>query len=256
MRKFLAHAVILGWTLTAGVALASPPASEQITVFAAASLTETIQQAAAEFQNATGISVRASFASSATLARQIEAGAKADLFISADGAWMDYLDEHHALAPGTRHTLLTNRLVLITRAGSLISLKLGPEAPLVSALKGGRLAMADPDTVPAGRYAKAAFTYFGIWKDLEPHIVRAEDVRVALAWVTRGEAPLGVVYATDAQVEPRVRVLDTFPAASHPPIVYPISLVAGASAASSRFVSFLESPAGRAVFLKAGFTLP
>jgi molybdate transport system substrate-binding protein len=256
MRLHLGRAAAICWALCASVARAGEPAAPQIMVFAAASLSESVQQLATAFQQQTGVRVRASFASSAALARQIDAGASADVFISADAAWMDELDAHQRLSPGSRRNLVANELVLIAPAGSQLRLQLGPHAPLAAALHGGRLALADPDSVPAGRYARAALMAFGLWSELEAHLVRAEDVRVALAWVARGEAPLGVVYATDARVEPRVTVLDRFPASSHPPIVYPVALLAAAPPAAARFVAFLESPAGRAVFAKAGFTTP
>jgi molybdate transport system substrate-binding protein len=242
--------------LLAALAHAAEPERGAITVFAAASLTESVGELAAAYQEQTGVAVRTSFASSGTLARQIAAGARADLFISADAAWMDYLAERQSLQAGTRRNLVGNRLVLIAPTGSALALKLGPHAPIATALHGGRLALADPQSVPAGRYAQAAFTSFGIWKDLEPQLLRGEDVRVALMWVARGEAPLGVVYATDARAEPRVRVLDTFPESSHPPIVYPMALVNGASPAAAGFAAFLTSPQAQAVFVKAGFTTP
>jgi molybdate transport system substrate-binding protein len=236
--------------------VAAPPGGS-ITVFAAASLTESVQELATAYgKEKPGQVVRTSFASSGTLARQIEAGARVDVFLSADAEWMDELETHHFLVPGSRHTLLVNDLVLIAPATSTVQVRLAPNAPVLAALGGGRLAVADPDSVPAGRYARAAFTALGIWGQLEPHVVRAEDVRAALAWVARGEAPLGVVYATDARIQPKVRVVATFPRTSHPPIVYPIALVIGASPAAADFAAYLESATGRAVFVKYGFGAP
>ena len=139
---------------------------------------------------------------------------------------------------------------------STVQLTLGPHAPVLAALHGERLALADPVSVPAGRYAQAAFESFGIWQELEAHLLRGEDVRVALMWVARGEAPLGVVYATDARAEPRVRVVDSFPPSSHPPIVYPVALVNGASPAATGFAAYLDSAAARAVFVQAGLSTP
>jgi molybdate transport system substrate-binding protein len=248
-------AVLFG-LLSAGVTVAAEPEHERITVFAAASLTESLGELAAAYEQQTGVRVRTSFASSGTLARQIDAGAQADLFISADAAWMDFLEQRQALATGSRHNLVANQLVLIAPAGSALRVRLGPNAPVGAALQDGRLALADPVTVPAGRYAQAAFERFGIWPQLEPRLLRGEDVRVALMWVARGEAPLGVVYLTDARAEPRVRVVDVFPASSHPPIVYPVALLRGAAPAAARFAAFLDSAAARAVFDKAGFTAP
>jgi molybdate transport system substrate-binding protein len=256
MRAWLRCSMLVGTVLAAQSAFADARDRPEISVLAAASLTETVQTLAAAYQQKSGIVVRASFASSALLARQIEAGARADVFLSADTRWADYLDERHLIAPGTRRNVAVNRLVLVAPVESSVNLKLEPGAPVAAALQGGRLAIADPDTVPAGRYAKAAFTALGIWTQLEPHLVRAEDVRAALAWVARGEAPLGVVYATDARVEANVRIVATFPASSHPPIVYPLALLVGASPAAADFASFLESPAGRAVFEQAGFGSP
>ncbi len=256
MTRWLRPAMLLVAMLSAAQAAAAEPARDGITVFAAASLTESVGELAAAYRQRTGVVVRTSFASSGTLARQIEAGAQADLFICADAAWMDYLEERHALVAQTRRNLVGNRLVLIAPAGSTLAVKLGPHAPLAAALHGERLALADPASVPAGRYAQAAFTSFGIWQDLQAQLLRAEDVRIALMWVARGEAPLGVVYATDARAEPRVQVLDTFPESSHPPILYPMALVTGASPAAAGLAAFLASPEASAVFAKAGFTTP
>jgi molybdate transport system substrate-binding protein len=240
----------------ANASSAVPPTPAKLTVFAAASLTEVVGQLAAAYEKDSGIAIKTSFASSGMLARQIEAGAPADIFISADTAWMDDLEQHERLVSGSRRPLLLNRLVLVAPADSAIKLKLEPHVRIVSALNGGRIALAEPDTVPAGRYARVAFTSFEVWKELEPHILRAEDVRAALAWVARGEAPLGVVYATDAKIEPRVRVVDTFPVFSYPPIVYPMAQVVGASRSAAGFAAYLESAAARAVFIKYGFDLP
>lgn len=256
MWRSLKLGVVLCQILLAGLAGAAEPQRKGVTVFAAASLTESVGALAAEYEKRTGVPVRAAFASSGTLARQIDAGAQADIFICADTQWMDFLARHGRLVATTRHDLLTNRLVLIAPAGSAVKLALGPHAPVVAALHGERLALADPVSVPAGRYAQAAFESFGIWKDLEAHLLRGEDVRVALMWVARGEAPLGVVYATDARAEPRVRVVDTFPAGSHPPILYPMAMVNGATPAAAAFAAYLDSAAARAVFVQAGFATP
>lgn len=256
MRSWPTLGAVLGGFLLAGLASAAEPGRAGVTVFAAASLSESVGELAAAYQQRTGVTVRTSFASSGTLARQIDSGAPADIFISADTVWMDFLEKHERLAAGTRRNLVANRLVLIAPAGSALDLKLGPRAPIAAALHGERLALADPVTVPAGRYAQTALESFGVWNDVEPHLLRGEDVRVALMWVARGEAPLGVVYATDARAEPRVRVVDEFPESSHPPIRYPVALVSGASPAASGFAAYLESPAARAVFEKAGFATP
>lgn len=243
-------------SLAVGPVRAAAPAGSGIVVFAAASLSESLQALADRYQHDTGTPVRISFAASGTLARQIEAGAHADVFLSADAQWMDYLAERHLIDAHSRHDLLLNRLVLIAPADSKVQLRLGPGVPVVAALGGGRLALADPDSVPAGRYAKQAFVALGVWDRLEPVTVRAQDVRAALLWVARGEAPLGVVYATDARVEPRVRVVDTFPASTHAPIVYPVAVTSTADPAAAAFARYLDTGAARAEFEARGFALP
>jgi molybdate transport system substrate-binding protein len=228
----------------------------EITVFAAASLTEVVTELAALYSAAAGVTVRPSFAATSVLARQIEAGAAAEAFLSADAEWMDYLDERNLLEPGSRSRLLGNVLVLIAPAGRDVSVRLDPGGSLPAALGGGRLAVADPDLVPAGRYARSALQSIGAWEAVRSQLVPAENVRVALAFVARGEAALGIVYATDARVEPRVAVIATFPATSHAPIVYPAALLRGASPAARDFFRYLHGPEARAVFAAAGFKEP
>ena len=194
-----------------------------------------------------------SFAASFALARQIESGAEADLFVSADQAWMDYLAARGLIRPNSRHNLLGNRLALVAPADSRRVLAIGPRFPLLAALDGERLATGDPDTVPVGRYARAALTTLGVWGEIEPRLVRAENVRSALAFVARGEVPLGIVYETDARVDPKVRVVGLFPDSSHPPITYPIALTRDAGPGADRFLAYLRGPGGRAEFEKAGF---
>src|SRR5579863_8302284 len=233
-----------------------------ITVFAAASLAEplgeigrafTLRDAEPGERAGARIPVRISFAASSVLAKQIEAGAPADVFISADTEWMEYLEERHLLRAGTEQSLLGNQLVLIAPAGSTVQLTLAPHVDLTAALAGGRLATGDPDSVPVGRYALAALMNLGIWDQVAPRLVRAENVRMALEYVARGEATLGIVYRTDALVEKRVRIVDVFPASSHPPIVYPVALTAGATPAAAAFEAFLESDAAREIFVRYGF---
>ena len=242
----------------------SPPAQEAapILVFAAASLAGPVDEIARAFstreaepgQSAPArIPVRTSFAASSVLAKQIEAGAPADVFLSADTDWMDYLDERHLMRPGTREDLLGNDLVLIAPAGSAVQVTLGPQVDLTAALAGGRLATGDPDSVPVGRYAQEALTRLQVWEKIAPHLVRAENVRAALEYVARGEATLGIVYRTDALAEKRVRLVDVFPASSHAPIVYPVALTAHASAEAAAFEAFLESDAARQIFVRYGF---
>ena len=226
-----------------------------LTVFAASSLTSVLQPLGAEYARHTGQPVRFSFGSSAALARQIEAGAGADVFISADRDWMNHLLQRGALRPGSVRLLAGNRLVLVAPVEAVPALKIGKGFALAKALGNGRLALADPDSVPAGRYAREALTALGVWQSVAKRLVRAEDVRHALNFVARGEAPLGIVYATDARVETRVRVVDFFPVDSHAAIVYPAALASNARPGSSALLAFLAGAEGRAAFATAGFGL-
>ena len=244
----------------AAAAASSPapaaPSSRSLTVYAASSLTDVMQDIAAAFSAESRIGVRFSFGASSLLARQIEAGAPADVFVSADREWMDYLQARGLIAP-TRIDVAANTLVLIAPRTSTQALKIGPGFALTAALgEGGRLAIADPASVPAGTYARAALVKLGVWPSVERRIVVADNVRTALAFVARGEAPLGIVYATDARVEPAVRVVDTFPADSHEPIRYPAAAIAGAPAGAAAFVRYLGTAAAQSVFRKAGFGAP
>ena len=227
---------------------------QSITVFAAASLTDVLQELGGKFTKETSIAVRFSFAASSALARQIENGAPADIFFSADLEWMDYLQTRNLIQRNTRHDVLGNRLVLIAPADSKIKLKIESHFPLAGALGKGRLATGDPDAVPVGRYAREALTTLGIWNEVADRLVRADSVRSALAFVDRGEAPLGIVYETDALVDNRVRVVDVFPANSHLPIVYPIALLGAAKTDAAKFVAFIRGPTGEAAFKAHGFT--
>ena len=234
-------------------ALAVEPPSPSLVVFAAASLTNVLQDIGNDYSRQSGQPAQFSFAASSALARQIEAGTRADVFVSADEQWMDYLATRKLIEPKSRHDLLVNRLVLIAAVDSPIEIKIGAHFPLASALGKGKLATGDPASVPVGRDAQAALTNLGVWNAVESHIVPTEDVRSALAFVARGEAALGIVYETDARVEKRVRIVDTFPDDSHPPITYPIALIATAKPGAGRFVAYLKSPAARAVFTRYGF---
>jgi molybdate transport system substrate-binding protein len=234
-----------------GRAADAPPTA--LVVFGAASLTNVLQDIGNDYQRETGQEVSFSFAASSVLARQIEAGTRADVFVSADEEWMDYLQSRTLIDPKTRHDIVMNRLVLIAPAASDIKLKIAPHFALAAALGKERLATGDPGSVPVGRYARAALTNLGVWSEVSNHIVPAEDVRSALAFVARGETPLGIVYETDALIEKRVRIVDTFPEDSHAPITYPVALIATAKAGAGRFVGYMKSPAGRAVFAHYGF---
>jgi molybdate transport system substrate-binding protein len=239
--------------LFCALATAAASAPRPVTVFAATSLTDALEQLGDDFTRSTGVKVRFSFAASSVLARQIEAGAGADMFFSADQAWMDYLQQRGRIREATRRNLVGNRLVLIAPADTTLQLKIAPGFALLSALGGGRLATGDPDSVPVGRYAKSALTSLGVWQDVEDRLVRAEDARHALMFVARGEVPLGIVYASDARIDRNVRVVDVFPAGSHRPISYPVALTRGASAEAARFLDFVQGPAGRAAFEQRGF---
>jgi molybdate transport system substrate-binding protein len=190
-----------------------------------------------------------------TLARQIELSTGADLFVAADLESMDYLDQRGRIARSTRRNLLGNRLVLVAPAGSSLSLEIAPRMRIAEALGRGRLAMANIEVVPAGRYGKAALTALGVWESVANRLAQGDDVRTALSYVARGEAPLGIVYATDVRVEPRVRVVGTFPETIHPPIVYPAALTGEGKADAAQFLSYLQSPQARTVFERAGFTV-
>lgn len=248
-KTILAAAAILFSSL----ALSAEPTPRPVTVFAAASLTDVLGKLGEEFTTSTGIPVRYSFASSSIIARQIEAGARADVFFSADQEWMDYLEQRRHIQKSSRRNVLSNRLALIAPADSKIELTIEPGFPLANALGSGRLATGDPDVVPVGRYARGALMSLGVWNDVADRLVRAEDVRVALMYVARGEAPLGIVYATDARVEKRVRLVGLFPADSHLPIAYPVALTNRAGHDAARFVDFVRSDTGRATFESYGF---
>lgn len=223
-------------------------------VLAAASLQEGMNEAANVWAAKRHPRPVISFAGSSALARQIEAGAPADLFVSADEEWMDYVAGKGLIRARTRVSFLTNRLVLIAPVGSNTRLTIGRGFPLGRALGNGRLAMADPDSVPAGKYGKSALTSLGVWQSVASKVARAENVRAALALVERGEAPLGIVYATDAQASSRVRVIGTFPANSHPTITYPIAaLRTSDNPEAEAFRRFLISREGRAIFVRRGF---
>jgi molybdate transport system substrate-binding protein len=232
---------------------AQTPTSGQVLVFAAASLSDVMDEIDKAYAAHNGVDVKASYAASSVLAKQIEAGAPADVFVSADREWMDYLEQRSLLKPGTRRDLLGNALVLIAPADSPVRLKITPGFELAAALGTGRLACGDPDSVPAGLYARSALVKLGVWDSVAAHLARAENVRVALAYVARGESPLGIVYRTDAQAEPRVRIVDVFPADTHPPITYPLALTTHASAAAQRFSEFLGSDEARRMFAAHGF---
>jgi molybdate transport system substrate-binding protein len=240
----------LRWLVVAAL-LASSAVAQAQTVFAAASLKGALDEIVAQYKE----KVVVSYGASSSLAKQIENGAPADVFISADLDWMDYLDKKSLIAAGTRKELLGNRLVLIAPAKQPVKLQPGPGFPISAALKGGRLALAEPNSVPAGKYARAALEKFGVWDQVSGKIASADNVRAALLLVARGEAPLGVVYQTDANAEPNVMVAGVFPASSHPAIVYPAAVLKGAKPQGKAFLDFLGGDAARRIFEKHGFAV-
>jgi molybdate transport system substrate-binding protein len=237
--------------LFALLVLAGSFAAHAQTIFAAASLKNALDEIAAAYPSKPVIS----YGASSALAKQIESGAPADVFISADLDWMDYVEKKGLLAPGTRRDLLGNRLVLIAPAKQPVKLQPAPGFPIGNALGSGRIALAEPNSVPAGKYAKAAFEKLGVWDQVSSRVAAAENVRAALLLVARGEAPLGVVYQTDANAEPNVMVAGVFPADSHPPIVYSVAALKDAKGGGVAFLDFLSRPQSRAIFEKHGFTV-
>lgn len=255
MRRGLKHLFAV-WLALAAIAAVAPAraAPAGLTVFAAASLKNALDEVDAAFAAQGGPVVTASYAASSTLARQIEQAAPADVFVSADAAWMDYVQMRGLIRPATRRDLLTNRLALIAPKGSPVRLRPARGFPLAQALGGGRLALAGPD-VPAGRYARAALISLRAWEAVKDRTALAENVRGAMTFVARGEAPLGIVYDTDALIEPGVRIVALLPAAAHPRIVYPAAVVARSSApAAAAYVAFLAGPQASAIFRRYGFT--
>ena len=236
----------------------SPAAAQEqtLTVFAAASMKNALDDADAAFTKASGIKVTASYAASSALAKQIESGAPADVFISADLDWMDYVAKKSLIKPDTRVNLLGNKLVLIAPADSKLD-KVTIAKPFdIAKLAGdGRIAVADVKAVPAGLYAKAALEALDGWKAAEPKLAMAENVRATLSFVARGETPVGIVYETDAKVEPKVKVVGVFPDGSHPPVVYPVAATAtSTNAATARYLDFLRAGQAKAIFEKYGFS--
>jgi len=232
-------------------------AADTVAVFAAASLKTALDAADAAWTAKTGTAVSVSYAASSALAKQIEAGAPADVFISADLAWMDYVAGKQAIVADSRINLLGNAIVLVAPKDSARPIDIKPGFDLAGALGEGHLAMGAVDSVPAGKYGKAALEKLGVWDKVADRVAGAENVRAALALVSRGEAPLGIVYATDAAADPGVAVVGTFPEDSHPPIIYPMALTVsgGASPAAKAYAAYLASPDAAGFFTAQGFTL-
>lgn len=255
-RNFIGLATVAALALPLA-GMAAPAKAADTVVFAAASLKNALDDAAALYTATTGKTVTANYAASSALAKQIEEKAPADIFFSADLAWMDYLQERDLIKTDTRVTLLGNTIVLVAPADSTVALTLEAGARLADALGAdGKLAMANVDSVPAGKYGKAALEALAVWPSVQARVAQAENVRATLALVARGEAPAGIVYATDAAAEKGVKMLDAFPANTHPPIVYPAAVLADSRhGAAQAYLDTLRSPAAKAVFEKNGFTL-
>jgi molybdate transport system substrate-binding protein len=246
-------ALLLALSGTCDSARADAP--DRLTIFAAASLKGALDDVANAWADGRATPPRISYAATSALARQIEQGAPADIFVSADARWMDWLQQRDHIVADTRRDLVSNALVLIEPVGRNTALSLADGDDWIRALGDGRLAVARVDSVPAGTYARAALTDLGVWSMLEAHLAQTEDVRQALMFVARGEVPLGIVYRTDAQSGAQVRVVASFPTGSHAPIVYPVAAVdrAGASADTAAFLDFLHGDEAAAIFRQHGF---
>jgi molybdate transport system substrate-binding protein len=231
-------------------------AEEPVLVFAAASLKNALDAVVGKWRTDTGKAVMISYAGSSALARQIQQGAPSDIFVSANVDWMDRLEAEQLIKPETRRDLLGNRLVLIAAGKDAAKVDIKPGFDLLGLLDGQRLAMALVDAVPAGIYGKQALTELGLWDAVEPRVAQLDNVRAALAWVARGEAPYGIVYATDAAVENNVAVVGTFPADSHEPIIYPAALMASSESRDApAFLEYLSATEARKLFEQFGFTV-
>ena len=253
--RYLRVCVLIVLVSLAWSAIASAQ-QNKLVIFAAASLKDALDQVNTAYMRDKGKETTTSYAASSTLAKQIEAAAPADIFISADLDWMDYLARKNLIKLETRANLLGNQLVLIAPADSTVKLSIAPNFPISEALGNGRLAIADPGGVPAGKYGKAALEALGVWSSVADKLAPAENVRATLLLVSRGEAPLGIVYQTDAVADKGVKILGTFPANTHPPIVYPIAAAASSTnSAAAGYIAYLQSPAARPLFEKQGFTV-
>ncbi|AEG05653.1 molybdate ABC transporter substrate-binding protein [Sinorhizobium meliloti] len=240
----------------AGTAFAPAQAAEKVTVFAAASLKNALDAINGEWLKQTGKEAIVSYAASSALAKQIEQGAPADVFISADLAWMDYLADKKLIKADTRSNLLGNRIVLVSGKSDAPAVEIEPGLDLAGLLGDGRLAMGAVDSVPAGKYGKAALEKLGLWPNVAGKVAGAESVRAALLLVSRGEAPYGIVYRTDAAADANVKVVGTFPEDSHPPIIYPVAITADSrNADAAAYLEFVRSPEAAALFQAEGFTV-
>lgn len=258
-RRFLklAGLAALGLALAFGSAPRRAAAqSQDVVVFAAASLKTALDEIAAKWQAETKGVLKISYGASSALAKQMEQGAPADLFISADLDWMNYVEERKLIQSNTRFDLLGNRIALVAAKYSDLKLDIAPGFDLAGALGNGRLAMANVDAVPAGKYGKAALEKLGAWSSVSTKIAQAADVRAALVLVSRGEAPLGIVYQTDAAADPSVKIVGLFPADAHPPIIYPAAqLATSKNPAAKNFLDYLGGATAKPLFEKQGFTV-
>jgi molybdate transport system substrate-binding protein len=254
--RFIALLAAAATMATATAPFPAPAAAQDtLTVFAAASMKNALDDVNKAFAGKEQIKVTASYAASSALIKQIEAGAPADVFISADLDWMKYGLEKKAIKPGSDFQLLGNRLVLIAPKDSKTSdVKIAPGFDIVGAAGGGRIATGDVRAVPVGKYARAALEKLGVWNRAEAHMAMAENVRAALALVGRGEAPLGIVYETDAKVEPNVKIVAAFPQEFYPPVIYPAGLTVNAKPEAAKYLAFLRSDAAKAILERYGFT--
>ena len=252
------RALPAGLVLAFGVFVFAPTAlADDVLVFAAASLKNALDDTIAAYEKSGGGTIKVSYAASSALAKQIENGAPADIFISADLDWMNDVAKNNAIKPETRSNLVGNVLVLVGPAGSTKTVDIAPGFPLAAMLGDGRLAMANPDSVPAGKYGKAALQKLGVWDTVANKVASAEDVRAALLFVSRKEAPLGIVYRTDAAAEKGVKIAGVFPADTYPPIIYPAALTASSkNPEAAKFLDFMRSDAARPFFEKQGFSVP
>ena len=255
LSKALLRTLILAAASSLALGAATYARVDDVLIFAASSVQTALDQLKPEIERQTSVRMRVSYAASSALAQQMENGAPAGIFISADLDWMNYLADKHLIKTETRVNLVGNSLVLIAPAAAPMALSIAPGFGLARALGTGRLAIADPVSVPAGKYARAALTSLGVWESVSSKLAAAENVSAALLFVSRGETPLGIVYRTDALADRGVMIVGTFPAASHPTIVYPAALTTTGSAAAARVLSFLTSAAARAVFIRYGFTV-
>ena len=247
-RAAAAAFVIAAWAL--------PAQAQDLLVFGAASLKNALDDANARYLRDTKRKVVVSYGASPALAKQIENAAPADIFISADLDWMDYVAERKLIKSETRFNFLGNKLVLVAPADSKVALTIAPNFPLAQALGNGRLAMADPASVPAGKYGKAALEALGVWASVASKIAPAPDVRATLVFVSRGETPLGIVYQTDAAADKAVRIVGAFPPSTHPPIIYPLAVTATSKHPDAgAYVAFLKSSAAKQTFEKQGFVV-